>query len=299
MRHLIQPLFLFVMTIFTVTVVIPDTVSADTGETLDEIDLWADISEEINEAPGYEDSKDNEREIALSLGIIGGVSPDYEGSSDYEFSFGPNIGFSWRDRIFYKGKSLGVNAIREKNLKAGPILSWGSGRDEDDNDRLDGLGDVDSSIEAGGFVSYRMKPMRFRMEIRQDIISGHEGALVELSAGTSLPFTKPLVFVALGTTWASDDYMESFFGVDEGQSAASGLKRYSADSGIKDISLGVTAGHMITKRWRLGGKVEYKRLMGDAADSPIVDDKDQFIAGITLSYHIGLKILPDDLEPAK
>jgi outer membrane protein len=141
-----------------------------------------------------------------------------------------------------------------------------------------------------------MKPLRFRLEVRQDIDSGHEGALVELSGGTTLPFENPIVFVSLGTTWASDDYMESFFGIDSGQSAASGLKEYNADAGIKDVNIGLAAGYSITPRWRVGGKLGYKRLVGDAADSPIVDDEDQFFAGITLSYHIGSKLIAEELE---
>ena len=164
--------------------------------------------------------------------------------------------------------------------------------------KLEGLGDVDDSIEAGGFVSYRKKPYSFKLEARQDINSGHEGALVELSAGRALPFKKPRVSVALGTTWASDDYMESFFGISSKQSAKSGLKRYNADAGIKDISLSVTAGYRISSNcdWRLGGKVEYKRLVGDAADSPIVEDKNQFLAGIGITYHFGSKVVPEDNE---
>jgi outer membrane protein len=295
MKLVCQRLSYFLMTAFFATVIVTDTASADM-DTMDEIDLWADISEEINEAPGYEDPEDAQRQWALSLGVAGGVAPDYEGSDDYEFGFGPNIAFSWRDRIFYKGKSLGANLLKTKNLKAGPILSWTSGRDEDDNNRLTGLGDVDSSIEAGGFIAYRMKPMRFRMEIRQDVNSGHEGALVELSGGTGLPFDKPLVFLSLGATWASDDYMENFFGIDAQQSAASGLQEYSAESGIKDVNLGLTAGYSITNRWRVGGKLEYKRLVGDAEDSPIVDDENQFLAGITLSYHMGSKVVAEALE---
>jgi outer membrane protein len=295
MKLVCQRLSYFLMTAFFATVIVTDTASADM-DTMDEIDLWADISEEIDEAPGYEDPKDAERQWALSLGVAGGVAPDYEGSDDYEFGFGPNIAFSWRDRIFYKGKSLGANLLKTKNLKAGPILSWTSGRDEDDNNRLTGLGDVDSSIEAGGFIAYRMKPMRFRMEVRQDVNSGHEGALVELSGGTGLPFDKPLAFFSLGATWASDDYMESFFGIDAQQSAASGLQEYSAESGIKDVNLGFTAGYSITNPWRVGGKLEYKRLVGDAEDSPIVDDENQFLAGITLSYHMGSKVVAEALE---
>ena len=266
------------------------------GAAVDEADLWVGAAEEIDESLNYEDPKDNDREWALSIGLFSGFAPDYEGSNDYSFGLGPNISASWRHMIFYKGKALGVNLIREKNFKAGPILSFSSGRDEDDNDKLKGLGDVDGSTEFGGFVSYRKKPLRFRAEVRQDIASGHEGALVELTGGTALPFASLLVFFEIGTTWASNDYMESFFGVNEQQSANSGLERYQADAGIKDINVSMKAGYSITNRWRIGGTVEYKRLLGDAADSPIVDDKNQFLAGISLSYHMGSKILPEELQ---
>ena len=274
--------------------------NADMGlgaaDAVDEADLWAGVAEEIDEAPGYEDPKDKNRKWALSIGLVSGFAPDYEGSNDYSFGFGPNISASWRDMIFYKGKTLGANLYREKKFKAGVILTKASGRDEDDNDKLEGLGDVDGGLELGGFVAYKKKPWRFRAEARQEVDSGHEGALVELSAGSELPFTTPLVFVEIGTTWASDDYMESFFGVNGQQSVNSGLEKHQADAGIKDINVSLTAGYPMTNRWRIGGAVEYKRLLGDAADSPIVDDKNQFLVGITLSYHMGSKILSEDLQ---
>ncbi len=103
------------------------------------------------------------------------------------------------------------------------------------------------------------------------------------------PF-ESLVFAALGATWASDDYMESFFGIDAKQSVDSGHKKYKAEAGIKDVNVSLTAGYPMTNRWRLGGKIEYKRLLGDEADSPIIDDKNQFLVGFGISYHFGSKI---------
>lgn len=265
------------------------------NETMDEAELWADISEEINEAPVYEDAEADKRKWSLTIGVSGGVSPDYEGSNDYESGFGPNFIVTWRDTIFYRGNSLGVNIIRQKNLKAGLIAARAAKRKEDDNDKLEGLGDIDGGIEVGGFVTYKNKPWRFKAEARQEVDSGHEGALLELSVGTDLPLAKPLVFVELGTTLVDDDYMESFFGVDSQQSADSGLKKYNADAGIKDVNLSISAGYPLSDRWRIAAMVEYKRLLGDAADSPIVDDKNQFIAGLGLTYRMGSKYRPDEL----
>ena len=287
-------LSLFVTTLLSVVLFAGTTLAAD--DTPDKAGLWSGVAEKIDEAPGYEDPKDNAREWVLSIGLVSGFSPDYEGSNDYSFGFGPNISASWQNMIFYKGETLGANLIRGKNFKAGPILSFSSGRDEDDNDKLKGLGDVDGSTEVGGFVSYRKRSLRFRAEVRQDIDSGHEGTLVELTGGTVLPFASLLVSCEIGTTWASKDYMESFFGVNGQQSENSGLERYQADAGIKDINVSMKVVYSITNRWRIGGYVEYKRLLGDAADSPIVDDKNQSLAGISLSYHMGSKILPEELQ---
>jgi len=289
MNRTLQQLVFPVIMVFFATLLVTGYASAET-----EMSEMIDAAEAIDEAPGYEDPKDVKRDWTLSIGLIAGISPDYEGSDDYGFGIAPNIAGSWRNLIFFKGKTLGVYAIRDKGLKAGPILSWTGGRSEDDNDKLEGLGDVDSSIEAGGFLSYRHKFVRFRMEARQDINSGHDGALVELSAGTTLPIKKPRIFIALGTTWASDDYMESFFGVTPQQSAGSGLHTYNAGAGIKDINLSLAAGYPITNRWRVGAKLEYKRLVGDAADSPIVDAENQFMGGIGISYHFGSKVKAED-----
>jgi outer membrane protein len=285
-------LLLTLTTLFSIALI---TGVASADDAMEEAEEWADISEEINEAPIYE-AEATDKKWTLNIGLGGGISPDYEGSNDYGFGFGPNISASWRDTIFYKDKSLGANLIRKEYLKAGLIAARATKRKEDDNDKLEGLGDVDGGIEVGGFVSYKNKPWRFKTEARQEVDSGHEGALVELSVGLDLPFVKPVVYVELGTTWASDDYMENFFAIDSQQSSNSGLKRYNADAGFKDVNLSISVGYPITKRWRIGAIVEYKRLLGDAADSPIVDDKNQFVAGLALSYHMGSKYLPEDLH---
>ncbi len=293
MRKVLYRLSPYLVVLIFTMAVIPSTALADLGDSED-LDVWADVSEDIGSAPGYEDPKDSKRNWTLSLGFAGGVSPEYEGSDRYSFGMGPNFAGSWRKTLFFKGKTLGANIIRQNGLKAGVILVKSSGRDEDDDDNLEGLGDVDSSTEVGGFIAYRTKPWRFRVEARQDVNSGHQGALVELTGGTTLPFEKPLVFAAIGTTWASDDYMESFFGINAKQSANSGYKKYKAKAGIKDIKISLTTGYPITNRWRIGGKIEYKRLVGDAADSPIVVEKNQFLAGFGLSYHFGSKVIPEE-----
>ena len=71
-----------------------------------------------------------------------------------------------------------------------------------------------------------------------------------------------------------------------GQSAASaaGLPVFDADAGIKDVVFGLSSDVPVTPDWtlKLGGR--YTRLLGDAAESPVVEDEDQFSGSIGLTY---------------
>ena len=253
-------------------------------DTIDKADLWLEVAEEIDEAPGYENPEDSIRNWAIDVGIIGGVSPDYEGSNDYEFGMAPNFSITWKELIWFKGKSLGANLVRQGGWTAGPLIAKSSGRDEDDNDKLKGLDDVDGGVDVGVFAKYRKKPFRFELDMRQDTGSGNEGALIKVSAGLRGPFEKPWLQTMLHATWASDNYMESFFGISEKESVRSGLRKFDANSGIKDIGIGLSSGTRFWKKWKIGVSLQYKRLLGDAADSPIVDDKNQFLAGMSIVY---------------
>ena len=67
--------------------------------------------------------------------------------------------------------------------------------------------------------------------------------------------------------------MQTYFGVSTGDARRSGLKRYDADAGIKDIGINLAANWIITQNWSVMGIVSYTQLLGDASnDSPIVDE---------------------------
>lgn len=87
-------------------------------------------------------------------------------------------------------------------------------------------------------------------------------------------------------TWASEDYADAFFSVTPQGAAASGLAPFEAGSGIKDVGLNVAATYALTDRWGLVATGSTSFLVGDAADSPIVDagSSVQFFGGVALSY---------------
>ena len=81
--------------------------------------------------------------------------------------------------------------------------------------------------------------------------------------------------------------MSTFFSVDARDAAASGLAQYDADGGLKDVWVQPMFVFLFSKKWHLGFGFRYKLLLGDAADSPVVDvqgSKNQFLAGLGLIY---------------
>lgn len=64
---------------------------------------------------------------------------------------------------------------------------------------------------------------------------------------------------------------------------ASGLPVFDAGSGIRDIRVWAVGIVHLSKKWHAGAGLLYSRILGDAGDSPIVDErgsKDQWIYGV-------------------
>lgn len=222
----------------------------------------------------------------VRLGIGPSFSPHYEGDDDLSFSVVPVISLRYQDLVEVNNNEVRLIALNRLfnastdslggermggNLRVGPTVSIDFGRDESDSPDLMGLGDIGTGLELGAFVSYTEGPWRLRARARHDILSGHGGGTIRMDAAYTIFQTAP---VALGlnayTTWATSDYMRSYFGITPTQSAASGLPVFTPGAGFKDAGLEVNANYIISLRWALVGNAGYKRLLGGAADSPLV-----------------------------
>lgn len=231
-------------------------------------------------------------DIRLGAGAL--FQPDYEGSDDYEISPMPFLMVNYRDLVFLRGPMLGANAFTLQGprdgdkLQIGPLLRYQTGRDQDDNDALRGLGDIDAGAELGAFITYRVGAWSTGLTVFRDISDAHDGLTAKVSGGYMHTFTPKLRLRSeLSATWADDNYTQTFFGITAAQAQRSGLRQYTAESGVKDVGLSLDLDYSLTEHWGITGRLGYKRLLGDAADSPLVEDKgsaDQFSTGLILSY---------------
>jgi outer membrane scaffolding protein for murein synthesis (MipA/OmpV family) len=231
--------------------------------------------------------------VRLGLGPV--VSSEFEGSDEYDINLAPLISLRYKDLLQVDNNQIRVNLFggsgalwQSSNFRAGPILKVDFGRSESDSPDLLGLGSVGKSVELGVFASYTSGPLRYRVRLRHDVVSGHEGAVADADVSLAIYRAESVnIGSRLSTTWVSKKYMNAFFGITPTQATASGLTIYTADSGLKDISLSVGGEFQVTPRWAVVVNAAAQRLIGDANNSPLVTVRgsgNQFSAGAYAVY---------------
>ncbi|MFP4314550.1 MAG: MipA/OmpV family protein [Alphaproteobacteria bacterium] len=246
---------------------------------------WADNFDRVDYAGEREYKGDKDWDVTLGAGAL--ALPEYEGSDEYEVLPVPYIDASYKDILtFNPFEGLRYNVFREGGITFGPGLGYDFGRDDDEGDRLRGLGDVDGTIEGQVFASYKAGMSSGEITFAHDLGDGHEGYTVEAELGHIIFLSENSAFIrpSISTSYASDNYMSSYFGVNNVQAQNSVNNAFDADAGFKDVSVNVFASMPITNHWSINGLAGYSRLMGDAADSPVTEDKNQLMGGAFAAY---------------
>jgi outer membrane protein len=159
---------------------------------------------------------------------------------------------------------------------------------------LNGLGDVNAAFELGGFIEYfPVDWFRLRNETRQGF-GGHHGIVSDISADFIVPVTRTLT-VSAGPrfTWESTKATAPYFAVDAAQAIATGLPQFDAKGGAHSAGAGVQVKYRVNPQWEVHSYVEYDRLLGDAANSPIVTTRgsvNQTRVGVGASYSFDVRI---------
>jgi outer membrane protein len=227
----------------------------------------------------------------FTLGIEGGVWPTYDGSARYTLRPFPIFDVrraatprQFRARL--DGASVGV--IETGTFRLGPTAKIKLPRREGDDTDLRGLGDVGWAFEAGGFIEYwPVQWLRTRAELRQGF-GGHHGLVSEFTSDLVAPVTKQLTLSGgPRVTFATGAAMSPYFSITPSQAAASGLPAYDAGGGLRSFGVGAQARYEWSPKWATHLFIEYERLAGSAANSPLVTlrgSRDQVSVGIGLSY---------------
>ncbi len=227
-----------------------------------------------------------------------GAGPDYFGSDDYTIVAAPvaRIQIGKGERFAKLSiTELTVNVLDNERWSFGPLLNYRPGRDDVDDDKVDNMSDIEGTVELGAFggwtwISKNDPRARLNLSLsaKQDVADEHDGYLVDASARYFSPLSRSFVLSFGGAfTYGSSDYMDTYFGVSQADSARSGLPRFEADGGARDVRFSLMGIQSLSVNWHLGAGIVYSRLLGDAKDSPVVDDQgdaNQYFVGVGAVY---------------
>lgn len=239
----------------------------------------------------YKDGGAPVDEWAIGGVKVGGVlvvMPKYEGSKEYEALGFPYIlpqfagGPGFFSRIDARGiDDVRFNLIDRNGFVAGPLGGYTFGREENDGDRLAGLGDIDGGVVLGGFVGYRLGPVLFDVSYHQ-FLDDSEGYQIRFGAEVERRISERVTLTGrIGATYADENYTQTYFGVTGGSPI---FAPYDAGAGFKDVNVQIGIKADLDERWSARASVRYSHLLGDAGDSPIVESDNQFMGLVGLSY---------------
>jgi outer membrane protein len=232
-----------------------------------------------------------------TVGVGGEYKPDFEGANRSMFS--PVPIFSIRragstEQFHGPRDSASIAIVDFGDFRAGPAGKFVSARNANSYSELNGLGDVKATVELGGFVEYYpVDWFRARGELRQGI-GGHHGVVADFSGDFIVPVFQGLT-VSAGPrfTLESTQATAPYFGINAMQAMATGLPVFNAQGGAHSYGAGAQVSYRFNPQWEVHSYVEYERLVGDAANSPLVTARgspNQTTVGIGASYSFDFKI---------
>lgn len=225
-----------------------------------------------------------------SVGIDVSASPNYEGGKSYRVLPLTSLSLSKSvvspATIFVQGLLAGVSYPMGPYAAAGLLIGVHPGRNQDDAAVLNGTGDIATSLEYGVFARAHSGPASADIRFLQSAHSGY-GNRVTLSVAYAL-IAKPLdkVSVSADTSWSNGPSQQTWFGIDSEQAASStaGLSTYRPSAGFSRADLKFNWDHRLNTQWSLQGSIGVGSLLGDAADSPVVERRASVFGSMGAAY---------------
>jgi MipA family protein len=234
--------------------------------------------------------------ITVGANVVG--QPAFEGSKSLALTGAPIFSIDRAggssERFRSQRDSASIALFDYDGFSAGPAGKLTAARNASSRPELNGLGDVGTTVELGGFVQYfPVDWFRLRSELRRGF-GGQDGVVADFAADVIVPVWTRLTLsggprFTLENTRATAPY----FSINATQSLASGLPVFNASGGAHAVGAGAQVRYQITPQWESHAFVEYDRLLGDAAASPLVTQRgspNQVTVGVGASYAFDIHI---------
>ncbi|MGI9483057.1 MAG: MipA/OmpV family protein [Hyphomicrobiales bacterium] len=232
------------------------------------------------------------RQYVLDLGAGAIFKPKYPGADKYLVYPFPIIGVG---RFFVPG--YGQIDSEDQSVRGFffyPSFDFMGKRKASDARDLVGTTTIDWALELGAGGGYRYDWISAFAEVRQGF-NGHKGQVADFGMNfTTNPFGDLKFVFGPRASWASNKYMDTYFGVTPAEAAMPGsiLTPYNPSAGFKTVGISARASHPWNDKVTVHLRGEWDRFIGDADKSPIitVGSENQFSIGLGLSYRFAFDV---------
>jgi len=219
----------------------------------------------------------NEDSAGKSGGYVGlgvNVAPRYQGADESKTTGIPGFEYRWANGWFVGGADgvVGFQLNATPQLQLGLALGGDGGRKASDSRYLAGMGDVDERATLNLYAKAAVNDqLGLSTGLQLGVGSSGKGGLLNVGASYGVPLAPDTrMSFNVGATVANADYMQDYFGVSAAQARASGYKRFTPDSGLRDVTVGLDLQYQISREWMLFTRLNSTTLSNSAKDSPLV-----------------------------
>jgi|APAra7269097080_1048540.scaffolds.fasta_scaffold00735_6 outer membrane scaffolding protein for murein synthesis (MipA/OmpV family) len=230
---------------------------------------------------------------SYTLGIAAGAVPKYFGSKDYHAVALPVFAVTVQDWFFASSTDgIGARFASPSGLFGSAAVGYDLGRADANrtglpgSDHLRGMGDIKGSVVGIMQLGYAFSPrLSFTSTVRVPLTHRERG----ITSRTAMKYDfvksdRDVVSLDVGVLAGTSKYNQTFFGVTGTQSLSSGFSEYSSHAGVYAADSKVVWTHKLAPHWSTTSAISVTGLLGDAANSPIVQRRLSVYALSSINY---------------
>lgn len=214
--------------------------------------------------------------VDIGGGFVRGFSATGDSTNDFNWTFWGSA--SYKDLVYANGlDGVGYNAIKTDDFRAGVQLRprFAAG-DIEGFDKRPELG-ADAALYA-----YHRLPGNVVVggRIQQDVTGDDAGFAWQAQVGHQRVTPVGLLQVMAYGRGGDDDRLNRYFGVTPQEAANSTYQAFAGDGGISAAGASAFLAVPIGDRYGVGTFVNYEKYLGDARNSPLIEDDYVWRAGV-------------------
>jgi outer membrane scaffolding protein for murein synthesis (MipA/OmpV family) len=238
--------------------------------------------------PDPSDSEQELDEVRFTVGTAGSIAPTYSGSDRTGYAIAPAARIVWRgysistSSVARASSTAGSNRSSEAGL-TGPLYrtrefafgygaSISRGRTVSEEDARLGLKDLRGTLIGRVRLRYYFSPdLVLTATLVGDVLGRRGGLELPVGLGWRRSLRPGLLFQTdVGMTFADAKSMNNNYGIGPREQAASGLPLYRPGTGLREVAGSIGLVGEPSEHWIWVARLSLVKLLGPAADSPIV-----------------------------